>query len=98
MPDPISIMISLPNVISDEIKKNTGLDDKNSAYLARYTVALLAAYATVESTPEAAHKFLMIFVSVFGQLFKPELKPGPEETCVVRTDQPCVVKQEAGNA
>lgn len=97
MPDPISMMISLPNVISDEIKKSTGLDDKDSAYLARYAVALLAAYATVESTPDAAHKFLMIFANVFGQLFKPALKPGPEETCVVQTDQPCVVKTEVGN-
>jgi len=97
MSDPISMMISLPGVLSSEIKERTGLEDENAAYLARYTVALLAAYATVESTPDAAYKFMVIFANVFGQLFKPERKPGPEETCVISTDQPCVVKTEAGN-
>ena len=97
MPDPLSLMISLPDVLFEEIKVRTGLDDGNSAYLAKYTSVLLAAYATIESTPEMSHKFLIIFANVFGQLFKPERKPGPEETCVVQTGQPCVVKTEAGN-
>lgn len=97
MPDPIGLTVSLPEILFDEIKARTGMDDGNSAYLAKYTTALLAAYATIESTPDIAHHFLVIFANVFGQLFKPERKITPEETCVMHTDQPCVVKTEAGN-